>query len=157
MNSFRFMSRIAEYDLSLMHSSCEADHSYLQILAASSILEQTIQKNPKPRLNSRPARSENPASASTQIAQTTTWARVRHFACANDVDIIPRCRYTHSALEGNQKRERPERHFLAGKVLGGLVERFMATVLKTVEGVTPPGVRIPHPPPRISALKVKIG
>jgi hypothetical protein len=33
---------------------------------------------------------------------------------ANAVDIMNECRYTHSALEGNLKRERPERHFLEG-------------------------------------------
>ena len=30
---------------------------------------------------------------------------------------------------------------------GGLAERSKAAVLKTVEGASPPGVRIPHPPP----------
>lgn len=31
---------------------------------------------------------------------------------------------------------------------GGLAEWLKATVLKTVDGVTRPGVRIPHPPPK---------
>ena len=33
------------------------------------------------------------------------------------------------------------------KTLGGLSERSIEAVLKTVEGASPPGVRIPHPPP----------
>jgi hypothetical protein len=34
---------------------------------------------------------------------------------------------------------------------GGMAERFKAAVLKTVDGVTRPGVRIPLPPPEKSA------
>ncbi len=36
---------------------------------------------------------------------------------------------------------------------GGLAERLMAAVLKTAVGETPPGVQIPHPPPRFTGLE----
>jgi hypothetical protein len=35
---------------------------------------------------------------------------------------------------------------------GGMAERLMAAVLKTVDGETHPGVRIPLPPPDLSDL-----
>src|SRR4051812_32944919 len=37
--------------------------------------------------------------------------------------------------------------------VGGVAEGFKAAVLKTAEGESPPGVRIPSPPPRASALR----
>jgi hypothetical protein len=47
---------------------------------------------------------------------------------------------------------RPDNPVKSGRIEnGGMAERFKAAVLKTVDGETHPGVRIPLPPPNYSS------
>ena len=53
-----------------------------------------------------------------------------------------------SSILRREHRTKPQVERPAEKSLGWVAERSIATVLKTVVGATPPGVRIPpHPPP----------
>ena len=54
-----------------------------------------------------------------------------------------------SKVGQNSRFERP---VAKRKSLGWLAERSNATVLKTADGATRPGVRIPHHPPVFSGL-----
>jgi hypothetical protein len=71
----------------------------------------------------------------------------------NPAEIVVRVpqanRRTFQALPSPARRPRPQGYDGGG----GMAEWFKAAVLKTVDGETRPGVRIPLPPPLIKELR----
>ena len=66
-------------------------------------------------------------------------------ACKSGVRARRSTSTTGSALQSRTLAQRPSNAMCPGD--GGVAERSIAAVLKTVEGSRPPGVRIPPPPP----------